>query len=148
MKVMPNTQYKYEPLLLRRAPNHCEAIQLDINELKQSAQYELILFASATRYPLWRCIKSGAYIGGQYHAMMNQASLLHVFKVFTQEAQRLGYHDEMKHGIERAKNPFPETLFERIPKTCWAYAYELGSREVRFKRRGLEIVSKELINHE
>ncbi|CCO45436.1 hypothetical protein VIBNISOn1_1480010 [Vibrio nigripulchritudo SOn1] len=128
-------QYKYNSLLLGKAPNlDGERVYLSDAQLKNGVMYSVVARGTSNRYPLFLHVTTHKLIGGNYHELCSQQQLSEIHKVIIEHAQCVGYWDTATDMFMTSPNPIPVCLFGGIPNSYWAAAYESGSLVVRFKR--------------
>lgn len=126
-----DNDYRFNPMHLWKVP-HLERTK---NQLKSGTRYIIRLYATSNRYPLFLYIPTNKLIGGKYHVLCSQNELSDIYKAIYQHAQQAGYSDTKNGMYMSSPNPIPDSLYDGIPKSCWAYAYEVGSRVQRDERQ-------------
>lgn len=128
----PDNQYRYNPLLLGKAPNlESKKVYLDDNQLSDGSMYSVVSNGTSNRYPLFRHKPSRTLLGGKYHVLCTQQELSDIHKAIIHHAQSEGYVDTKTDMFMSSPNPIPVSLFDGIPNSYWAAAYEAGSRVCR-----------------
>lgn len=141
--MQPDNQYRYNPLLLGKAPNlESKKIYLDDDQLKGGAIYIVLSSGTSNRYPLFLHKPTNKLLGGKYHVFCSPQELSDIHKAIVQHAQPVGYIDTKADMYMSSPNPIPVSLYDGIPNSYWAAAYENGSRVHREQRHVEELKAR------